>query len=96
MKNKKSRLSKLVENIIFIISIIMIVWFVLSFVDVNMNNNTWNEYNYSSWNIFAILFNQVLTSRNECAIIKVSNEGGNYYEYDNDKKRISKKSRQIL
>lgn len=95
MKKKKSRLSNLVENIIFIISIIMLVWFLLSFVDVNMNNNTWDEHNYSSWNIFAILFSQVLTSRNEYAIIKVSNEGGSYYEYDNDKKRISKKSRQI-
>ena len=53
--------------------------------------NFQNEYyDFFEWNT-----NDQITHIKKIPIIKVSNEGGNYYEYDNDKKRISKKSRQI-
>lgn len=58
-ENKRNNKSKgnLAENIVCTIIVLLIVWFILSFIDVNMNNNAWDSHNYSTWNIFAIIFN---------------------------------------
>ena len=44
--------SNIVANIVFIISVLLFVWFLLSFVEVTANNLTTAE--YSVWNLFEV------------------------------------------
>lgn len=54
-----NRIIKVIENVAFVLCIIFAVWFLFSFVEVNMKNLTENPV-YSSWNFFEI-FLKILT-----------------------------------
>lgn len=59
MKNIKTTMAMVMAVIAFIIKIIFIgvlVWVLISLVDVTIHNFTM-EYIYSEWNIFQFLFN---------------------------------------
>ena len=44
---------KTIENIIYTIIIIFFIWFVASFINVVMHNNS--DQQYTSWNMFVIM-----------------------------------------
>ena len=44
---------KTIENIIYTIIIIFFVWFMVSFINVVMHNNS--DQQYASWNMFVIM-----------------------------------------
>jgi len=44
---------KTIENIIYTIIIIFFIWFMVSFVNVVMHNNS--DQQYASWNMFVIM-----------------------------------------
>jgi len=44
---------KTIENIIYTIIIIFFIWFMVSFVNVVMHNNS--DQQYTSWNMFVIM-----------------------------------------
>ena len=44
---------KTIENIIYTIIIIFFMWFIISFVNVVMHNNS--DQKYASWNMFVIM-----------------------------------------
>ena len=48
-----NKVIKVIENVAFVLCIILAVWFICSFVEVNMKNTTENPI-YSSWNFFEI------------------------------------------
>ena len=48
-----NKVIKVIENVAFVLCIIFAVWFLFSFVEVNMKNLTENPV-YSSWNFFEI------------------------------------------
>lgn len=48
-----NKVIKAIENVAFVLCIIFAVWFLFSFVEVNMKNLTENPV-YSSWNFFEI------------------------------------------
>ena len=45
------------NNILFLISIIFIIWFIVSFIDMNIHNDICNvNYNnFAKWNLFLLL-----------------------------------------
>ena len=51
-------MKKILVNALTILSVLMIVWLILSFVDVNIHNNPANEHfgEYALWNLFKILW----------------------------------------
>lgn len=48
-----NKVKKVIENVAFALCIIFAVWFICSFIEVNMKNLTENPV-YSSWNFFEI------------------------------------------
>lgn len=48
-----NKVKKVVENVTFVLCIIFAVWFICSFVEVDMKNLTENPV-YSNWNFFEI------------------------------------------
>jgi len=44
---------KTIENIIYTIIIIFFIWFMVSFINVVMHNNS--DQQYTSWNMFVIM-----------------------------------------
>ena len=44
---------KTIENIIYTIIIIFFIWFMISFINVVMHNNS--DQQYASWNMFVIM-----------------------------------------
>ena len=48
-----NKVKKVIENVMVILCIAFAVWFLFSFVEVNMKNLTENPV-YSSWNFFEI------------------------------------------
>lgn len=44
---------KTIENIIYTIIIVFFIWFIISFVNVVMHNNS--DQQYASWNMFVIM-----------------------------------------
>jgi len=44
---------KTIENIIYTIIIIFFIWFMVSFINVVMHNNS--DQQYASWNMFVIM-----------------------------------------
>ena len=53
------KVKKVIENVIIILCVALTIWFIISFVEVNMKNSTENPV-YSSWNFFEI-FLKILT-----------------------------------
>lgn len=43
---------KTIENIIYTIIIMFFLWFLISFIDVNLHNMS--DYQYADWNMFRI------------------------------------------
>lgn len=43
------------EKIIMVLSVLFVIWFVVSFIDINMHNL--NGGDYSKFNLFTLLFN---------------------------------------
>ena len=54
-----NKVKKIVENVIVIFCVALAIWFLFSFVEVDMKNLTENPV-YSSWNFFEI-FLKILT-----------------------------------
>ena len=54
-----NKVKKIVENVMVILCVVFAIWFLFSFVEVNMKNLTENPV-YSSWNFFEI-FLKILT-----------------------------------
>ena len=54
-----NKVKKVIENVIIILCVALTIWFIISFVEVNMKNSTENPV-YSSWNFFEI-FLKILT-----------------------------------
>ena len=54
-----NKVIKVIENVAFVLCIIFSVWFLFSFVEVNMKNLTENPV-YSNWNFFEV-FLKILT-----------------------------------
>ena len=52
----KQKIYETLENTIYIISALILLWFVVSFIDVNMHNMPWQDHVYKAWNLFDILF----------------------------------------
>lgn len=48
-----NKVKKVVENVVFVLCIIFAVWFICSFIEVDMKNLTENPV-YNSWNFFEI------------------------------------------
>lgn len=48
-----NKAKKVLENIVFVLCIAFAVWFICSFIEVNMKNLTENPV-YNSWNFFEI------------------------------------------
>lgn len=53
------KVKKIVENVMFVICVALALWFIISFVEVDMKNLTENPV-YSSWNFFEV-FLKILT-----------------------------------
>lgn len=51
--NKAKKVKKVIENVAFVLCIIFAVWFICSFIEVDMKNLTENPV-YSNWNFFEI------------------------------------------
>ena len=47
------KVKKIVENLMFVICVALAIWFICSFIEVNMKNLTENPV-YSNWNFFEI------------------------------------------
>ena len=47
------KVKKIVENVMFVICVALALWFVISFVEVDMKNLTENPV-YNSWNFFEV------------------------------------------
>lgn len=47
------KVKKIVENIMFVICVALALWFIISFVEVDMKNLTENPV-YNSWNFFEV------------------------------------------
>ena len=54
-----NKVKKVIENVIVILCVAFVIWFLFSFVEVDMKNLTENPV-YSSWNFFEI-FLKILT-----------------------------------
>ena len=54
-----NKVKKIVENVMVILCVTLAIWFIISFVEVDMKNLTENPV-YSSWNFFEI-FLKILT-----------------------------------
>ena len=54
-----NKVKKVIENVMFILCVALAIWFIISFVEVDMKNLTENPV-YSSWNFFEI-FLKILT-----------------------------------
>ena len=54
-----NKVKKIIENVMVILCITLAIWFIISFVEVDMKNLTENPV-YSSWNFFEI-FLKILT-----------------------------------
>lgn len=48
-----NKVIKVVENVVFVLCVVFVVWLLCSFVEVDMKNLTENPV-YSSWNFFEI------------------------------------------
>lgn len=46
---------KFVVTLVYVITIILLLWILMSFIEINMHNKS--DYIYSSWNLFIIIFN---------------------------------------
>ena len=53
------KVKKIVENVMFAICVALALWFIISFVEVDMKNLTENPV-YNSWNFFEV-FLKILT-----------------------------------
>ena len=47
------KVKKIVENVMFVICVALALWFVISFVEVDMKNLTENPV-YNNWNFFEV------------------------------------------
>lgn len=55
MKNKKlSRISNIITLLFAFVSILFIIWFIASVVDVNLHNEITESITKSDWNLFYI------------------------------------------
>ena len=54
-----NKVKKIVENVMVILGVAFAIWFIISFVEVDMKNLTENPV-YSSWNFFEV-FLKILT-----------------------------------
>ena len=54
-----NKVKKVIENVMVILCVVLAIWFIISFVEVDMKNLTENPI-YSSWNFFEI-FLKILT-----------------------------------
>ena len=54
-----NKVKKVIKNVMVILCVAFTLWFIVSFIEVNMNNLTENPV-YSSWNFFEI-FLKILT-----------------------------------
>ena len=54
-----NKVKKVIENAMVILCVALAIWFIISFIEVNMKNLTENPV-YSSWNFFEI-FLKILT-----------------------------------
>ena len=54
-----NKVKKIVENVMVIFCVVLAIWFIISFVEVDMKNLTENPI-YSSWNFFEV-FLKILT-----------------------------------
>ena len=52
----KQKIYKVLENTAYVIFTIILLWFVVSFIDVIMHNMPWQDNVYKVWNLFDILF----------------------------------------
>ena len=48
-----NKVKKIVENVMFIICVALALWFIISFVEIDMKNLTENPV-YNDWNFFEI------------------------------------------
>ena len=48
-----NKVKKIAENVMFIICVALALWFIISFVEVDMKNLTENPV-YNSWNFFEV------------------------------------------
>ena len=48
-----NKVKKIVENVMFIICVALALWFIISFVEVDMKNLTENPV-YNDWNFFEV------------------------------------------
>lgn len=48
-----NKVKKVIENVAFVLCIIFAIWFICSFIEVDMKNLTENPV-YSNWNFFEI------------------------------------------
>ncbi len=46
---------KAIKNLIFLVSILFMVWIVASFINVNLHNLT--DQNFATWNLFTMFTN---------------------------------------
>lgn len=53
-QQNKNKVGKFIFNILFILSLIFFVWFIWSFIDVNIHNLT-DPQNISEYNIFYLI-----------------------------------------
>ena len=53
------KVKKIAENVMFVICVALALWFIISFVEVDMKNLTENPV-YSNWNFFEV-FLKILT-----------------------------------
>lgn len=54
MKGERVLMKKIFSRTITIICAIALIWFVASFVDVNVHNMS--DFDYAAWNMFQIIF----------------------------------------
>ncbi len=47
------KITNTIENIIITIIVIIFLWFLISFIDVNLHNMS--DYQYADWNMFVIM-----------------------------------------
>ena len=47
------KVKKIIENVMFVICVALALWFIISFVEVDMKNLTENPV-YNSWNFFEV------------------------------------------
>ena len=48
-----NKVKKIVENVMFVICVTLALWFIISFVEVDMKNLTENPV-YNNWNFFEV------------------------------------------